>query len=70
MTFISNIIYQTCQLFLGSCWTFVFIVSTGQEIILFIQYVAVLDLHFCCCCFKLISEFSMILLCIFFYREE
>lgn len=46
MTFISNIIYQTCQLFLGSCWTFVFTVSTGQEIILFIQYVAILDLHF------------------------
>lgn len=46
MTFISNIIYQTCQLFLVSCWTFVFIVSTGQEVILFIQYVAVLDVQF------------------------
>lgn len=45
MTFISERICKTCQLFSVSCWTFVFMVSTGQEVISFVQAVAVWDVQ-------------------------
>lgn len=45
MTFVSDRICQTCQLFSVYCWTFVFTVSTEQEVISFVQAVAAWDVQ-------------------------
>lgn len=45
MTFSSTTIYQTCQLFLVSCWTFVFVDNLLSWTYLFIKYVSIVDMQ-------------------------